>query len=269
MYGDIRHLMTWVHNSWAPLFDMRYGEYSVSTEVCRIEGKIGSDFTPAPDKVFRFLNTDVEQIKVVVLGQDPYPQVGVATGRAFEPSGYDQWYAKTKNTSVRNILRAVYASVEGVKAYEDIPTYLEIGKLIRESKFRIAPPPEWFDSTEKQGVLWLNSALTCRVDEPGSHAEIWKGFMQSVIAYLLEQNSEIKWFLWGRNAINTFVESHRRTYAGRPVVVGGIQTEGALPESNMYVSRHPMMCSGTYEDDFLKNPCFRETSNLIDWRGLV
>lgn len=104
-----------------------------------------------------------------------------------------------------------------------------------------------FESWEQQGVLLLNGALTCEVGAPGSHSDIWKDFMVEVFKYISEYNSEIIFFLWG-NYANTFKD--------------------LLKDNKIYSSRHPMMCSRKYPDDFLKNTCFYDTKHVINWLGV-
>lgn len=72
-----------------------------------IEKKIGTNpenFTPQKNNVLRFLKLDPVKIKVVILGQDPYPQPSIATGRAFEVKNLKSWSQKFRNASLKNIL---------------------------------------------------------------------------------------------------------------------------------------------------------------------
>ena len=226
-----------VHSSWDGFFDNNI------EQIDSIYEKIlssGDEYTPEKSRVLRFAGTDLQNVKVVILGQDPYPQPGAATGRSFEVSGMKSWTEPIRQTSFRNILRAIYAVYEGEAAYT------EIRDRIKRGEFRILPPDRLFDSLEAQGVLFLNTYLTCRCGAPLSHRALWKPVADELIKYISEQNRSAVWFLWGNDA---------RSYA--PLI----------GERKIYASRHPMMC-GNYEDDFLRNPGFRETSDVIDWRGV-
>ncbi len=83
-----------LHDSWLPFFTD-----DIINRINHIESVIGDDFNPAPNQVLRFATTDFSKIKVIVLGQDPYPQKGVPTGRSFEVSNLLSWCDKFKQTS--------------------------------------------------------------------------------------------------------------------------------------------------------------------------
>jgi len=202
---------------------------------------LGGDFTPPPDRVLRFLERDPASVRVVVLGQDPYPAPGAATGRAFEVGGLTDWAAPFRQVSLKNILRAVYAAYGG----EPYSPYRDVLRAVKEGRFNILPPDRLFASWEEQGVLLLNTSLTCRVGAPDSHRDIWRPFTRAVMEQLSQTPSRA-WFLWGSDA-----------RACIPYINAG----------KIYQSRHPMMCSPAYDDDFLKNPCFAETMDIVDWRG--
>ena len=71
--------------------------------------KMNEILTPKnPRKVFRFLTRDLTKVKVVILGQDPYPQKNVATGRAFEINEINKWEDILNNSSLLNILKSLY-----------------------------------------------------------------------------------------------------------------------------------------------------------------
>ena len=73
--------------------------------------------SPSKSDILRFMKQDLLTAKYVLYGQDPYPKIDgemVATGRCFEPQGYDDWITPTPNASLRNILRAIYSYQEGI-----------------------------------------------------------------------------------------------------------------------------------------------------------
>jgi uracil-DNA glycosylase len=204
----------------------------------------GREFTPPSPFVLRFLQVPVENIKIIILGQDPYPQRGVATGRAFEVGTLKSWHDKFSNISLKNIVRAIYNACSG-----KILKYSEIMRL-SPGDFTISPPGKLFSSWEEQGVLLLNTSFTVETGKPGSHAKIWENFSSLLLRFLSLEKPDLIWFLWGNHAK---------------------QITKDLPLNNVLKSQHPMMC---YEgqgrkDDFLFgeiNP-FKETIHLVDWRG--
>jgi uracil-DNA glycosylase len=157
---------------------------------------IASDnFTPCLDSALRFLSTDVTSVKVIILGMDPYPQIGRATGRAFEDGGISSWSCLRNNPSLGNIIKLLYSNKtgNGICELNVVRDALDTGNLI-------AGPIDLFDSWEAQGVLLLNVGLTCEVGTPGSHIEIWRDFTSKCFSFLARKNRDITWLLWGRDA---------------------------------------------------------------------
>ena len=123
-------------------------------------------------KAFRVCPLD--SLRVVLLSQDPYPQKGVATGIAF---------ANPRNTP------------------ED--SYSPSLEVLRESVINYTIPHRRviFDpSLEKwasQGVLLLNSALSCETGKPGSHVLMWRPFIRSLLIGLSQYHTGIVYVLMG------------------------------------------------------------------------
>ncbi len=242
MGGNSSLLPQHVHASWEPfLEETGYGLLE------RIAPQIvnGEAFTPGPEHMLRFLGLDLEAVKVLILGQDPYPQPGVATGRAFEVGPLKSWTTPFRNTSLRNIVRALYAAVHNEKL-----TFKEIvGKLKSASnEFPLLAPDQLFRYWELQGVLLLNTSFSCEQGKPGSHAALWRPFTLALIAYINRSNPDIYWLLWGNHAQ---------------------EAVGHIVPNNCLVSCHPMICHQR-EGDFLYGDInhFNATRGLIDWVGV-
>ncbi len=218
----------------------------IRDELKIIDEKIGKNINPDYENVLRFLKRDLNKIRVVILGQDPYPEKGRATGRAFEVGDLNSWNDKFRQVSLKNIIRLLHKNYNDIDEYDKILKFSEIQEEIKEGRFNIAPPYEIFKSWEKQGVLLLNTYLTVEHGITGSHIAIWEHFSTRLLGYISEQNSEVSWFLWGKQAE---------------------EKSKLIKQGKFYISRHPMMCSEKYEDDFLKNNCFKDTMKLINWLG--
>jgi uracil-DNA glycosylase len=229
-----------VHNDWLPfLSDENH------MLISRIEAEIaGKAFLPSLDKVLRFFEFPLTSVRVIILGQDPYPQPGVATGRAFEVGNLQSWSQPFKNISLKNILRALY------KAYTGKVVKYEILKERFYAEFPVLPPGKLFDHWEKQGVLLLNTSFTCEPGKPGSHRKIWKEFSSHLLIYIRDKAPQATWFLWGTHAANAIENLEIR---------------------NFILSMHPMMCYNLpgRENDFLfgKQNCFEPFVDEIDWTG--
>ena len=186
-----------IHPSWSSFIS------SHIKKIKEIETQIGNDFYPNAESVFRFMKNDLANVKCVIVGMDPYPQSYVldgavypeATGRSFEVGSMKEWTQKIKQASLRNILKTLYYNATG-----QIVTMEEIREKIKEGEFVIPEPHKWFDITEQQGVLWLNSTLTVKPGVPGSHTKIWEEFFEKLCEYIQENNPNITWVLWGNNA---------------------------------------------------------------------
>ena len=130
-------------------------------------------FPPMEDLFSAFRMTGYENVKAVILGQDPYHEVGQAHGMCF---------SVRKGVQIPPSLQNIYK------------------ELARDIGF--VPPPHG-DLTEwaKQGVLLLNSVLTVREGMAGSHrGKGWEKFTDQAIRLLNEKEEPIVFFLWGNYA---------------------------------------------------------------------
>lgn len=239
--GINMRLISSYHPSWNEFLN----EETIN-RLAEIDSKIGDNINPEPENVLRFLNNDLNSIKVVLLGQDPYPEKGRATGRAFEVGDLHDWNAKFRQVSLKNIIRLIHKNYNNIESYSEIRKFSTIQDEIKSGKFNILPPNKLFKSWEKQGVLMLNTYLSVEAGKTGSHIHIWEDFSISLLRYISKTNKNINWFLWGRQA----EEKSQYILYGKK-----------------YISRHPMMCSEKYEDDFLKSNCFKDTMNIVNWLG--
>jgi len=226
-----------IHPSW----DAFLRDCEITNLLCDIQKQIGGDFTPKPQYALRFAETDLTRIKIIILGQDPYPQANIATGRAFEVGGLTSWQNKFPQSSLKNIIRAVYLAY-----HEKTLTFNDIRREITRGSFNILPPNLLFESWQAQGALLLNTTFTCKVNAAGSHIKIWEGFSNKLLAYISENTPGAIWFLWGR-----FAGAYERYSNG-----------------NRYLCNHPMLAGGRSDADFLNCGCFLETKSLINWKGL-
>lgn len=130
-------------------------------------------YPPGPD-IFNALNaTTFEEVKVVILGQDPYHGPGQAHGLCF---------------SVK----------PGVPAP---PSLVNIFKEIQDDVGAPVPAHGCLTSWARQGVLLLNSVLTVRRAQAGSHqGKGWEAFTDAVIQALNEQREGLVFMLWGAYA---------------------------------------------------------------------
>lgn len=229
------------HPSWSGFLDP-----IITVMLDRLESELGDNITPEKEYILRFLTTDLNSTRVVILGQDPYPERRAATGRAFEVGTLESWHQPFRQISLKNIIRLIYKSYKNIERYSDIPKYSEILGEIAAGRFNLEGPQNLFKSWENQGVLLLNIWLSCSVSCPGTHRQLWQPFSIRLLNYISQKNPNLHWLLWGKNAISY---------------------KSCILSGAFYESRHPMMCSEAYDDDFLKSDCIKRTMNLINWTG--
>ncbi len=230
-----------IHPSWQDFLNEE-----LRAELNWVEKELEGEYTPETEKILLFLKNDLYALKVVILGQDPYPEVGRATGRAFEVGDLNDWNDKFKQISLKNIIRLLHKSYQGIEDYAEIKSFNQIKEELKSGVFKILPPNQLFTNWEAQGVLLLNTSLTCEPGKPGSHRDIWDDFTEQLIGYL-STRLDLTWFLWGNDAISN---------------------ERLINKGRIYKSKHPMMCNENNENDFLKSNCFAETKDLINWLGV-
>lgn len=146
------------------------------------------------DLLFKaFRTTPISQVKVVILGQDPYHD-GSYDGFAFSNKDDGQRISP----SLQNILKEVEDDVY--------------------NGFQLDQNPS-LERWAKQGVLLINTAHTVRKGQPGSHLDYWKTFTKWVLMLLQEQDRPIVWILWGKkaeNAAKTIKKNEKHLYITSP-----------------------------------------------------
>ena len=148
----------------------------VSTLIEKNKRDTGDEITPPNNCIFRaFHLTPLKAVRVVIIGQDPYPAPGVATGLAFSthPCG-------GVPASLKNIYKEIANSCKG---------------------FTI-PDNGCLDHWARQGVFLINTCLTCPVGKAGGHSKfnIWIPFISSVLKLIGETNKDCFYMLWGKPA---------------------------------------------------------------------
>jgi len=143
-------------------------------EFLRREKAAGKVIYPPGPLIFNALNsTPLEQVRVVILGQDPYHGAGQAHGLCFSVQP-----GVVPPPSLQNIFKELKRDLN-----LDVPShgYLQY----------------WAD----QGVLMLNTSLTVEQGMAGSHAKMgWQGLTDRIIEVISEKRSDVVFLLWGAHA---------------------------------------------------------------------
>ena len=130
---------------------------------------------PKPERVFEALEeTTLEEVKVVIIGQDPYPCLGQAHGLAFST------LCSTRPTSLCNIFDEVKRNMNG--------------RAVAEGHNCLTP---W----ARQGVLLLNRALTVQQGHADAHRGMgWECFTDKIVTIINDHREDVVFMLWGRRA---------------------------------------------------------------------
>lgn len=133
---------------------------------------------PEPEFFFKALQlTPVDLVKVVILGQDPYHSPGLAQGLAFSIPADIAMNSRVFPSSLRNISKALAIEQFGHLPHGDLHHWA------------------------KQGVLLLNTALSVKLGEAGSHVNLgWKNLIDQLISALAHHKPHLVWLLWGGHA---------------------------------------------------------------------
>jgi uracil-DNA glycosylase len=164
-----------IGNQWDKLLENEYVKsYFVNLKEFVEKEYKDKTIYPQYNNIFNaFKYTDYKEVKVVILGQDPYHGVGEAHGLSF-------------------------SVLKGVKIP---PSLKNIYKELRNDLGLIEPSHGNLEAWANEGVLLLNSVLTVEKDKPGSHRNKgWEIFTNKIIEILNHKEDPIVFILWGNYA---------------------------------------------------------------------
>ena len=163
-----------VDPSWLPALEPEAATIARIGEFLRAEIAAGRGYLPAGENVLRAFGTPLDAVRVLIVGQDPYPTPGHAVGMSF---------------SVAADVRPLPRSLSNIfTEYRD-----DLG----------APAPSNGDLTPwaQQGVMLLNRVLTVRPGTPASHrGKGWEAVTECAIRALVGRQQPLVAVLWGRAA---------------------------------------------------------------------
>jgi len=159
---------------WADALEPVAGQLDELDGALRAEREQGHQVLPAPDRVLKAFERPLAEVRVLIVGQDPYPTPGHPIGLAFAAAPD----VRPIPRSLRNIYRELH---------DDLAV----------------PPAEHADLTQwaDRGVLLLNRVLTVRAGQAGSHRRLgWEGFTEFAIRALVARGGPLAAILWGNDA---------------------------------------------------------------------
>lgn len=171
------------------------------------------DIYPEKENIFRVFEMPLSEIKVVLIGQDPYPKPNQAVGLVFAVP------AKTPKPASLKIIEK------------------EIGHSIDRTMI------PW----KEQGVFLLNTALTVKRGTSGSHIELWHNFTKKVIKFISENNPCI-WILLGKYAQDyvEYIDDYVYEYPKLDELGKNIVLVAAHPAAEAYKDNAGFLGSGIF-----------------------
>lgn len=169
-----RDLSELIHPSWASALEPVAGTITAMGDFLRREVREGRGYLPEGENVLRAFTIPVDEVRVLVVGQDPYPTPGHAIGLSFAVAPHVHPLPK----SLVNIHRELVDDI-GV------------------------PPPSNGDLTPwaEQGVMLLNRSLTVTPGSPSSHrGKGWEAVTDRAIEVLARRDGPLVAILWGADA---------------------------------------------------------------------
>ena len=163
-----------MHESWQPFLKSEFAQpYFHELSAFLKDAYASRTIFPEKKYVFRAFFSDLNDVKVVILGQDPYHTPGAAMGLAF---------SVPNNAPIPPSLVNIYKEIDQDIGHHENPT----GNLVA-----------W----QNQGVLLLNNVLTVEAHQAGSHrGKGWEIFTEDTIKYLNENRPHLVFILWGADA---------------------------------------------------------------------
>lgn len=158
------------------------------------EARDGQRFTPVLKQVFRaFEECPYKDLKVVMIGQDPYPYQGVADGIAFSCSNTGKVEA-----SLKYMFKEIEDTVYPMEGYTWDPDL-----------------KRW----SNQGILILNTALTTTIGKVGQHYTLWQPFLAFLFDILMYQNPGLIYVFMGKKAqewAESIPENNYKVFTSHP-----------------------------------------------------
>ena len=213
-----------MHESWKPFLKSEFSKpyFQELSKFLHEEYEKKTIFPPKA-QVFRAFSTDLNEVSVVILGQDPYHTPGVADGLAFSISA--------KNNYMPPSLINIYKEIDS-----------DLGKH--------ANPGGSLLPWQKQGVLLLNNVLTVEAHKAGSHrGKGWEEFTEAVIKYLNLKRENLVFILWGRDA-----RSKKKLIDASKHLILESAHPSPLSAYNGFFGSKPFSKANTYLEEHGKKP---------------
>lgn len=174
-----------IFNEWKDYFEdlKERNLFSKIETVLNDEIKNGNDIYPYPQLLFNAFNScDIEKVKVVIIGQDPYANADIIN---------DQKIPQAMGLS--------FSVPVGIKT--PVSLYNIFQNQLNNKVIEQPQPHGNLQFWASQGCLLLNTSLTVREREPNSHVNYWKPITDRIIKFLSNEKENLVFVLWGASAL--------------------------------------------------------------------
>ena len=200
---------------WAPYLLREFSQPYMGDLRDYLQGQPACDVFPKPESIFAALDeTTLEEVKVVILGQDPYHGPGQAHGLAFST------LAHRRPPSLRNIFAEVESNMNG--------------HAVPKGHNCLTP---W----ARQGVLLLNRVLTVRRGCPNAHqGKGWERFTDRIVETINRERTHVVFMLWGDPAqqVHRLIDAERHKVLCEKHPRIGLEDSKHFSQANKYLEAH-------------------------------
>lgn len=236
---------------WSACFETVQDELSESLQL--VEDKIanGEDVVPYPEDLFNaFHYTSPNNIKVVILGQDPYPQYVQVGGQAMPRANGLAFSVRREDPNIPVSLKNIFKEVKSCIPTFNIPEHGDLSAWANE------------------GVFLLNTSLTVQSglasETAGGHKSIWHSFVIKILRQIKKINPNVIFVLWGKKAEELFnkskIVSNNLLKSSHP---SGLSAKGFFGKNHFAkINKH---LAALQDADHKAGRAFNPQTAIIDW----
>jgi uracil-DNA glycosylase len=185
--------MNKIHNSWKPIFDKNNIDELYKNNIVY----------PPKEMIYRVFEMDVKEIKILLLGQDPYHKKGQANGFSF-----------SCNNCIPPSLKNIFKEIK-----------LEFPE--RNYNFNSGNLDKWF---YREKIFLLNASLSVIESSPGTHMKLWEDFTNSVIKFISENNNKCIFLLLGN-----FAKSKEKFITNKNLIISATHPSPLAQRGNKFI----------------------------------
>ena len=233
-----------------PCYDADGGECEINEQQPIFPGRRQSPHNDAPQDSHMFRAFDdlpPSAVKVVLIGEDPYPAIGRATGRSFEDGSRKDWFRQdNRHDSMVRIAQGLASFLTDRNEYSTGDTGIqEMRQDIDNDNLALASPEDVFNLWQTEGILMLNTALTYTTEAHRNyHQNLWKPIVQRICCRLARQCQSVVFLCLGKKAERFLYETGIMVYliTNNRLVVRSHPEAGGLYDNGGFLGEVSVFC---------------------------